>query len=332
MKSKKFDFKNKVMIIAEIGNNHEGSFRLAKKLIEKAAKAGVDAVKFQTFKTEKFVNDIDQLRYKRYKKFELSKEDFYKLSKFAKSKKLIFISTPLDIQSAIYLNKRVDYFKISSGDNNYFQLIEKVLSFKKPVIISTGLLGYSGIIDLLKLIKKRKFPMNKVFFLHCVSDYPVIDNEANLISIKYLRDKFKMNIGYSDHTLGIEASIMAVAYGAKIIEKHFTIDKNYSNFRDHKLSADPKEMLKLVQSVRRSSIMSGVYRKKISKNEKKNLKSMRRSLYAKTKINKGERITMDKIKLVRPFNSLSSNKIEDILNKKAKSLIKKSQPIYKKSI
>jgi len=332
MKTKKFDFKNKVLIIAEIGNNHEGSFKLAKKLIEKAAKAGVDAVKFQTFKTEKFVNDIDQLRYKRYKKFELSKEDFYKLSKFAKSKKLIFISTPLDIQSAIYLNKRVDYFKISSGDNNYFQLIEKVLSFKKPVIISTGLLGYSGIIDLLKLIKKRKFPMNKVFFLHCVSDYPVVDKEANLISIKYLKDKFKMNIGYSDHTLGIEASIMAVAYGAKIIEKHFTIDKNYSNFRDHKLSADPKEMIKLVESVRRSSIMGGTYTKKISKNEKKNLKSMRRSLYAKVQINKGERITMDKIKFVRPFNSLSSITIENILNKKAKSIIKKSQPIYIKSV
>jgi N,N'-diacetyllegionaminate synthase len=332
MKKKIFNFKNKVLIIAEIGNNHEGSFKLAKKLIEKAAKAGVDAVKFQTFKTEKYVNDKDQLRYERLKKFELSKKDFYELSKFAKSKKLIFISTPLDIQSAIDLNKCVDYFKISSGDNNYFQLIEKVLSFKKPTIISTGLLDNSGIVDLLKLIKKRNFPMKKVFFLHCVSDYPAADKEANLISIKYLSDKFKVNIGYSDHTLGIEASIMAVAYGAKIIEKHFTIDKNFSNFRDHKLSADPKEMLKLVESVRRSTIMGGAYTKKISKNEKKNLKSMRRSLYATVKINKGEKITMDKIKFVRPFNSLSSIKIDDVLNKKAKSSIKKSQPIYIKSI
>jgi N,N'-diacetyllegionaminate synthase len=332
MKNKKFNFKNKVLIIAEIGNNHEGSFKLAKRLIEKAAKAGVDAVKFQTFKTEKYVNDKDQSRYERLKKFELSKEDFYKLSKFAKSKKLIFISTPFDIQSAIDLNKCVDYFKISSGDNNYFQLIEKIISFKKPIIISTGLLDNSGIVDLLKIIKKRNFPMKKVFFLHCVSDYPVVDKEANLISIKYLSDKFKVNIGYSDHTLGIEASIMAVAYGAKIIEKHFTIDKNFSKFRDHKLSADPKEMLKLVESVRRSSIMGGVYTKKISKNEKKNLKSMRRSLYATVKINKGEKITIDKIKFVRPFNSLSSIKIDDVLNKKAKSIINKSQPIYIKSI
>ena len=332
VKKKKFNFKNRVLIVAEIGNNHEGSFRLAKKLIEKAAKAGVDAVKFQTFKTEDFINDNDQSRYKRYKKFELSKQDFFKLSRFAKSKKLIFISTPLDIQSAVYLNKCVDYFKISSGDNNYFQLIEKVLSFKKPVIISTGLLDHDGIKKLLSLIKKRNFPMKKVFLLHCVSNYPATDKEANLISIKYLKDKFKINIGYSDHTIGIEASIMAATYGAKIIEKHFTIDKNYSNFRDHKLSADPEEMLKLVESVRRSSIMAGTYEKKISKNEKKNLKSMRRSLYAKVQINKGETITMDKIKLVRPFNPSSSKNIKNILNKKAKSSIKKSYPIYVKSI
>ena len=332
MSSKKIDLKkNKVLIVAEIGNNHEGSFKLAKQLIKKAAKAGVDAVKFQTFTAEKFINDTDQLRYNRYKKFELSKKDFYNLSKFAKSKKLIFISTPLDIQSAIYLNKCVDYFKIASGDNNYLQLIKKVLSFKKPIIISTGLLGDLEIADLIKLIKKNHFPMKKVFFLHCVSDYPVKDNEANLTSIKYLKDKFKINIGYSDHTLGIEASINAVAYGAQIIEKHFTIDKNYSNFRDHKLSADPIEMMKLVKSVRRSSIMVGKYEKKISKGEKKNLKLIRRSFYAKVQINKGEKITINKIKYVRPFNRLSSTKIENILNKKAKSLIKKSHPIFIKN-
>ena len=167
MNKKKLNIKNKVLIIAEIGNNHEGSFSLAKKLIEKAAKAGVDAVKFQTFETEEFVNDLDQLKYKRYKKFELSKEEFYKLSRFAKSKKLIFISTPLDIQSAIFLNKCVDYFKISSGDNNYFQLIEKVLSFKKPVIISVGLLDYSEIKTFWYLLKK-KFPMKRYFYYTCI--------------------------------------------------------------------------------------------------------------------------------------------------------------------
>ena len=332
MVKKKINSKKRVIIVAEIGNNHEGSFKQAKKLIQKAAQSGVDAVKFQTFKTEEFINDTDQKKYKRYKKFELTKEEFYKLSKFAKSKKLFFISTPLDIESATFLNKCVDYFKISSGDNNFFQLIEKVLSFKKPVIISTGLLNYSGVRDILRFVKKKKFPLEKLFLLHCVSDYPVKDKEANLISIKYLKDKFNVNIGYSDHTLGVEASIMAVTYGSKIIEKHFTLDKGYSNFRDHKLSADPDEMSKLVKSVRKSSTMVGMYTKVISKNEKKNLNSMRRSLYAKVQIDKGEKITLNKIKFVRPKNLISPKEINKFINKKAKSLIKKSQAINFKSV
>ena len=325
-----FDFKKKVMVVAEIGNNHEGSFSLAKKLIQKASEAGVDAVKFQTYKTENFLNDQDKKRFKRYKDFELSIDQFYELSKFAKSKNLLFISTPLDIQSAIDLSKFVDYFKISSGDNNYFQLIEKVLSFNKPVIISTGLLNFSEILKLIKLIKNKNFPINKIFILHCVSDYPVLDKEANLLSIKYLKDKLKMNIGYSDHTLGLEACLMAVAYGAKIIEKHFTLDKNFSSFRDHKLSADPREMLKLVNMVKRLSVMKGSYSKKVSKNEKKNLKSSRRSIYAKFQINKNEYISADKIKIVRSFVSLSPNKLKKVLKKKAKFSIKKSQPILNK--
>ena len=327
MKSKSFDFKKKVMVVAEIGNNHEGSFKIAKKLIQKASEAGVDAVKFQTFKTENFLNDQDKKKFRRYKKFELSKEEFFKLSKFAKSKNLKFISTPLDIQSAIYLGKIVDYFKISSGDNNYFQLIEKVLSFKKPIIISTGLINFAEIKKIINLIKKNKFTINNVALLHCVSDYPVSDKEANLMSIKFLKDKLKMNIGYSDHTLGIEACAMAVAYGAKIIEKHFTLDKNYSNFRDHKLSADPNEMIKLVETIKRLTLMRGNYSKNISKNEKKNLKLARRSIYAKCQIQKNEFVTADKIKIVRTYASLSPNKIKKILNKKTKTLIKKSQPI-----
>ena len=282
--------KNEPFIIAEIGNNHEGSFSLAKKLIVEAAKTGVDAVKFQTFQTENYVNTKDKKRFDRLKKFELTKNEFLKLSKFAKKKKLIFISTPFDIQSAINLNEFVDYFKISSGDNNYFELIDKVLSFKKPTIISTGLLDKLGILNLIKHIKKKKFPLKKVYFLHCVSDYPVKNNEANLLSIKYLKKTFNINVGYSDHTMGTEAAIVAVAYGAKIIEKHFTIDKNYSNFRDHKLSADRSEMTRLVSSVRKTYKMLGKFNKIISKSEKKNLPSMRRSLYFKNKIIKGSKI------------------------------------------
>ena len=154
---------------------------------------------------------------------------------------------------------------------------------------------------LLKVVKNTKFPLNKLFLLHCVSSYPVEDQEANLRSINYIRNKFKVNVGYSDHSLGIEASIIASAFGAKVIEKHFTLRKNFSNFRDHKISADPAEMLNLVRSVKRASQMVGDYSKEISINEQKNISSMRRSIYLKSDLKKGDKITFDNIKFVRPF-------------------------------
>ena len=159
----------KTFIIAEIGNNHEGSFNVACKLIKEAKKAGVDAVKFQTFETKNYVNQNDVKRFKRLKDFELTKEEFYKLSLVAKNNNLKFISTPFDINSAIFLNKIVDCFKISSGDNNYYQLIEQVLKFKKNTIISTGLLNFKETINLYKFIKKSKFNNSKIAFLYCVS-------------------------------------------------------------------------------------------------------------------------------------------------------------------
>ncbi len=324
--------KNDPFIIAEIGNNHEGSFKLAKKLIIEAAKTGVDAVKFQTFQTENYVNSKDKKRFNRLKKFELTQKQFLELAIFARKKKLIFISTPFDIQSAINLNKIVDCFKISSGDNNYYELIDKVLSFKKPTIISTGLLNKLETSALMKHIKKKKFPLRKVFFLHCVSDYPVKDNEANLLSIKYLKKNLSPNIGYSDHTLGTEAAIVATAYGAKIIEKHFTIDKNYSNFRDHKLSADRSEMTKLVNSVRKVKQMIGKLDKLISRSEKKNLSSMRRSLYFKNKIVKGSKIFKSDLRIIRPFVELAPNQINKVLSKKVKRTQSVNQLVKLKNI
>lgn len=327
LKNKKSPF-----IIAEIGNNHEGSFNLAKKLIVEASKTGVNAVKFQTFQTEDFINSTDKKRFKRLKQFELTKKEFLKLAIFTKKKGLKFISTPLDINSAIFLNKIVDIFKISSGDNNYYDLIKKVFSFKKKIIISTGLLNHLEIENLIKFIKKNKFPLQKVFFLHCVSDYPVQDFEANLLSIKFLKDKYKINIGYSDHTLGIEASIVATTLGAQIIEKHFTIDKNFSNFRDHALSADTTEMTELVKSVRRVTKMLGNLEKKISHNEKKNIHLMRRSIYFKDKINKNKKILKKHLKVVRPYAQVEPNKFSEIINKYTKFDQQKNTPVLFKNI
>ena len=322
--------KNRTFIIAEIGNNHEGSYKIAKKLISLAAKAKVDAVKFQTFKTEDYINNKDKKRFARLKKFQLKEQEFIRLALYAKSKKLKFISTPFDIRSAIFLNKIVDSFKISSGDNNYYQLIKKVLSFKKHTIISTGLLSFNEIKNLVSFIKKNRFPLSKLSLLHCVSAYPVKDNEANLNSISFLKKKLKMPIGYSDHTIGTEASVAATCLGAEIIEKHFTIDNNFSDFRDHKLSSDPDEMKRLVNLIRKTETILGKFNKNISKTEKINKKTTRRSIFAKTEIKKDEKITYEKIKIVRPAEGLEPLMLSRILGKKVLKKIKESEPIKKK--
>lgn len=319
--------KKKPLIIAEIGNNHEGSFEVAKKLILKAADAGVDAVKFQTFITEDFISADNPEKFKRYKKFQLSKNEFKKLYRITKKNNLKFISTPLDLNSAIFLRPFVDFFKIASGDNNFFQLIEKVISFKKPTIISTGFLKLSEIKKLVKFVKNKKFPMKKLSLLHCVSDYPVKKSEANLNSIKLLKDKFNLKIGYSDHTVGIDAALIASVMGAEIIEKHFTLDKNFSSFRDHQLSSDPKEMKNLVDKIREYNVLMGKYEKKITHGEKKNLQASRRSIYAKKAILKNEYILNSYISVIRPGKGLEPKQLKFLLNKKSKKNYKKNELI-----
>ena len=323
---------NKTFIIAEIGNNHEGSFNVACKLIKEAKKAGVDAVKFQTFETKNYVNQNDFERFKRLKKFELTKEEFYKLSLLAKNNNLKFISTPFDINSAIFLNKIVDCFKISSGDNNYYQLIEQVLKFKKNTIISTGLLNLKETINLYKFIKLLKFNNSKIAFLHCVSSYPTKEKEANLLSISFLKKKFPFTIGYSDHTLGIHAAIAATVIGAKIIEKHFTLDNNYSKFRDHQLSLNPVNMKYLVDSIRSVEYMMGKEQKIIQLSEKKNFSSMRRSLYLSKNISKNSKIKAKDVSIVRPFVSLEPFDFNKVVGKTAKVDLDINMPFFLRNL
>jgi N,N'-diacetyllegionaminate synthase len=309
----------KPFIIAEIGNNHEGSFHRAKKLVVEAAKAGVSAVKFQTFQAEYYINKTDKKRFKRLKKYELTKKNFIYLSELSRDLNLKFISTPFDLDSASFLSKIVDIFKISSGDNNYYDLIKQISGFGKKVIISLGLANMKEVLMLVKFLSKINLKKNSIL-MHCVSSYPVLNEEANLNSINFLKNKLKMNIGYSDHTIGLMAPIVAYCFGATIIEKHFTLDYNQSSFRDHKLSLNPKDMKKLVISLNQVNEMIGDYNKTISNNEKKNILSMRRSYYANQNINRNQIITFDKIKFVRPAVKNSLDLIS-ILNKKVKKKI-----------
>ena len=322
----------KTFIVAEIGNNHEGSFEIAKKLIIEAHKCGVDAVKFQTFDTKNYISKRDSKRFKRNKKFELSYNQFIKLSKLTKSKKMKFISTPFDIKSAEFLSKIVDIFKISSGDNNYKLLIEKVLSFKKTTLISTGLLTEKEIVDLKNFIYRHVNNFNLIWFLHCVSSYPVSADSANLNFIKKMISKISPNIGYSDHTIGIVAPIIAVTYGAKIIEKHFTLDNNFSNFRDHKISLNPENMKKMVQYIKDAEKMISKNILKISHEEKKNLKSMRRSLYVNKPKKRYEKINLDDLLMVRPEEYFKVNDYKKVIGKKLKKNIDINHPLKRKHL
>lgn len=298
------DTDKNVFVIAEIGNNHEGDFTLAQEMIGRAADAGVDAVKFQTFVPESYVSCSDPERLERLRKFELAKTDIEVLSKQASECGLLLFSTPFDIESAHFLNSFQPIFKVASGDNNFFPLIDVVASFEKPTLISTGLAN----LDLLdKLYRKWEQKADKLnlAFLHCVASYPVPNEQANLGAIATLKRRYPdLTIGYSDHTLGIDAAIYAVAVGAKIIEKHFTIDKKYSDFRDHELSAEPSEMKTLVEKVRKLETLLGSGDKKPQPCEVSLEAAMRRSIAVVRDIPKGTILGFDDLTWVRPGNGL----------------------------
>ena len=325
MKIKKFDTKKKILIVGEIGNNHEGCFETAKKLINMAAKAGVDAVKFQTYKTEKFISIDDRKNFKKFKKFELSFSQFRKLKSYANQKKLLFISSALDLESANFLIKNSDAIKVASSDNDFSLLYRKILKSKKPLIISTGFLNSNDINNLIRrLIKIRK---SDITVLHCVSCYPTEKKEVNLLSIRYMKNNFGVEYGYSDHTIGVEACLCAASLGARIIEKHITLDKDFSNFRDHKLSSDYNELRELVKQIRKIELILGNKFKKIQKGENRILKAVRRKPFASKKIKKNDKFTEKNLNFLRSSISFKKTDINKLINKKSKKIFRINQMI-----
>ncbi len=330
MKIENINTSEKIFIIAEIGNNHEGNFELAQKMIEQAAVAGVDAVKFQTFIPE-HISSGDQARLERLRGFKFSYDQFTKLSIIANKMGLIFFSTPFDIESAKFLNTIQSVFKIASGDNNFYPLINTVAGFGKPMIVSTGSAELNIIKKVHKLIKKNSKNIEfkpSLAFLHCVSSYPVPDNEANLASIIHLKKLFSdVVIGYSDHTLGIEAAVLSVIAGARIIEKHFTLDKNYSDFRDHHLSADPNEMRLLVERVRKAETMLGIEEKKPQNCEKEMNVIGRRSIAAARELPEGTKLKLSDFIWVRPGIGYPPGEEDSLVGKKINRNLKVGQII-----
>ena len=334
MKIGKIDTDKKVFVVAEIGNNHEGNFYLAKKMIIEAAAAGVDAVKFQTFIPEQFISFKDQSRLNRLRSFQLNYKQFRELSKIAKKKGLIFFSTPLDIQSAKFLNTIQPIFKISSGDNNFYSLIDTIASFGKSMIVSTGASDINSLKNIYNRISRiwssKKKILKNLAFLHCVSSYPVPNEQINLASIIYLKKVFpNVTVGYSDHTLGIDAAVSSVLVGARIVEKHFTLDKNYSDFRDHQLSADPDEMNMLVKEIRKTEKILGKEEKRPQLCEKAMKIEGRRSIAVASDLPKGTKLSSSHLIWVRPGIGLSPGEEKKIIGKKTCRNLKSGQIIKK---
>lgn len=316
-----------VYIVAEVGNNHEGNFNLATELIGLAAQSGADAVKFQTVEPELFITSSNKDRIDQLNRFKLSYEQFRKLSQVASNEGIDFISTPLDIKSAKFLNELLSTFKISSGDNDFYALIETIASFGKNIILSTGLSTIKELkhsVDIIQKVWHDSSSVAELALLHCVSSYPVPPDQANLSMIHRLKSEFDgVTIGYSDHTIGIEAAVASVACGAMIVEKHFTIDKNYSTFRDHQLSSDPEELKIMVQRIRETELLLGDYNAEIMEVENEIRSSMRRSLAAAEDLNQGHIICERDILWVRPGTGFKPGEEAKILGKKISRSIEK---------
>lgn len=321
----------KILIIAEIGNNHEGNFNAAKELILAAHKAKVDGVKFQIFKPHLYVSRLNKERFDKLKKFQLTKKEYIKLSEIAKDLKLLFFSTPFDLISANFVNKYQNIFKISSGDNNYYDLIKKIASFKKDIIISTGLSDFDNLNRVKKIVTniwKENNVKKQLFFLHCISEYPTSIENANLSMINKLQSNFPdVNIGYSDHTIGVECCKIAISKGAKIIEKHFTLNKFKNNdFRDHQLSADENEIKEIVK-------FKNLYLKATKEKNRKNINenTIRRSYAVNKNLRKNSFIKKEDLIFIRPKGEFFKNDdLKKIIGKKIKVNLTSGTHIKKK--
>jgi len=325
-----------VFIIAEVGNNHEGDFGLAQEMVGLAAEAGVDAVKFQTIVPEFFVNRSDEPRFSTLKKFQFSYDQFEQLSKQAHAADIQFISTPFDLHSAAFLGKICDAIKIASSDNTFFALIEAVAKTGKPMIISTGLADESEIRTAITAVNKvwgDNAPTDRLGLLHCVSNYPTTPENANIGAVTSLKAAFPgRTIGYSDHTIGIEAARLAVGAGARIIEKHFTIANDHSDFRDHQLSADPATMKRLVETIRESSVLMGHGRIEMAACEVDIAPAIRRSIVAARPLKSGHVVTHKDLMWTRPGGGMPPGDEHEIIDKKLKAPMAEGDPFKRDNL
>ena len=321
---------HKTFIIAEAGVNHNGSLELAKKLIDLAAEAGADAVKFQTFKAEKVISryaqkaeyqkqatDASESQLDMVRKLELDEGAHKELFDYCRSKGIMFLSSPFDLDSIDLLNKLgLEIFKIPSGEITNLPYLRKIGGLKKKVILSTGMADLGEIEDALDILVAAGTPLYKITVLHCNTEYPTPVEDVNLRAMQTIARGFGVRVGYSDHTLGIEVPIAAVAMGATVIEKHFTLDKNMEG-PDHRASLEPDELKEMVEAIRNIERALGNGIKKPSPSELKNKSAVRKSIVAARAIQRGEVFTEENLTVKRPGNGIGPMRWDEVIGRKA---------------
>ena len=318
-----------VFIVAEGGINHNGSISIAKKIILEAVNAGADAIKFQTFKAADLTSTKSKY-YNIFKRLEFGADEFGELSDYAKSMKIIFLSTPFSDDAVDLLSSiNVPAFKIASGDLTNIPLIKYAASKMKPMIISTGMATMKDTELAVKAIKSKG--NNKIILLHSVSSYPPPLNEANLLSIKEISKKFSYPVGYSDNGEDMIVPLIAVACGAKIIEKHFTINKKLKG-PDQKLSANPIQFKNLIKEIRLVEKMLGDGQKRCQASELDSRINARRGVTAKITIEKGTRIKNEMLALKRPAIGIEPRYLNKIIGKITRKRILNDEPIKWKDL
>ena len=333
-------FKKKTFIIAEAGVNHNGSLKIAKKLVNAAKKCGADYIKFQTFNPKSMttpqsniapyqkkikLGETKQIRM--LQKLSLSNDDFSKLYLHCKKKKIKFLSSPFDLESIKFLKDKIkmDYYKIPSGEITNYPYLKYLGKLNKKILLSTGMAELSEINFAIKTLIKNGTKRNNITVLHCISDYPTKIENVNLNFINTLK-KISKNVGFSDHTLGTQSAVLAVALKVNIIEKHFTLNKKMKG-PDHSMSLNVNEFKNFVKNIRDTELILGKDKKILTKGEKILKKFARKSLIAKTNIKKNEKFSELNLTTKRPGDGKSPILWDSILGKKAKKNYKKDEKI-----
>ena len=322
---------NQTIIIAEAGVNHNGSMTLAKQLVDVATLAGVDYVKFQTFKAENVVvktarkaayqqtnmSGTDSSQYQMLKTLELSREQHNELKDYCNFKSIKFLSTAFDLESVEFLSTlRLGLWKIPSGEITNYPYLKRIAKENQHVILSTGMSTIEEIQTAVNVLIKHGTAKKKITVLHCNTQYPTPIQDVNLLAMQNIAREMGVEVGYSDHTLGIEISIAAVALGARVIEKHFTLNRNMEG-PDHKASLEPDELKAMVTAIRNVEKALGSSEKKVSASESENKNVARKSIVAAQFIANGELFTEENLSVKRPGNGISPMLWESIIGKTA---------------